>query len=730
MIPFHLSTPHINQQPTPQILAVLSCIVVGYKKVKILHNMFMCNSLIVHPRFGLLKTVYNDNFPIEVRFVCASWIETRIQTELSVDINDPQIEEMAANFLHELIQQVKCEKELLVRADQLSIRCRLDAAIETFTRHSLCPFAVYKQIRDTIAYEADILGLGSGNFSCVDEETIDITRRLNALKSAVLENTKRQTIYKSEIQSYNVLDHQETLTQTIEMNDNFLQERQTVVLEDCQQRKYRLVEMIKARFVDLHQNIANTIFEIEVVQRRVINRLNKWRSDQALAGNGAYLNHKLLDEMQMWFEKLAEIIWTTRYCIEATRDINRNFSFKPPDYITEEAFQDVTTLLKNLIESAFIVEHQPPQVLKTDVNFSATVRLLTGNLGIQMNNPSIVVSFLSTTLQSKHKPENCEILNNIGKFDIQPSTNHLSCTFNNMKLKKFKRKGDKKEEHRFVTERKYALAFHSTFRTSDIEINVLVKTLPLVVAVHTYQEPHAWATIVWDNAFSHIDRERFHVVDTVTWTQLVNALNMKFTAETNKGLSVDCSKYLYEKVFGSDAYVDDRPITWNQFSRTPLPSRSFSLWEWFYSVMKFVKNRVQVAWTNNFIIGFIDKQQTIEKLQHCPNGTFLLRFSESHLGGLSIAYFDEASYKVVMLEPFSSEDIGRRSLDDRVLDLHQCVSLYPNIPKDLAFEKHSIPVEKPTVSTTGYVKTILMTTIQNPDNGSLNCSCRQMIYNY
>lgn len=89
--------------------------------------------------------------------------------------------------------------------------------------------------------------------------------------------------------------------------------------------------------------------------------------------------------------------------------------------------------------------------------FAATVRLLNGNLGIQMNNPSVVVSILSgesmqlnefdirdvktefnlyVESQSQAQQQNHlkpldeasgEILNNNGNLEMQQSTRHLSC---------------------------------------------------------------------------------------------------------------------------------------------------------------------------------------------------------------------------------------------------------------------------------------------------------------
>lgn len=44
--------------------------------------------------------------------------------------------------------------------------------------------------------------------------------------------------------------------------------------------------------------------------------------------------------------------------------------------------------------------------------------------------------------------------------------------------------------------------------------------MPVVVIVHGNQEPHAWATVTWDNAFAAPGRVPFAVPDKVLHTQI------------------------------------------------------------------------------------------------------------------------------------------------------------------------------------------------------------------
>lgn len=265
-----------------------------------------------------------------------------------------------------------------------------------------------------------------------------------------------------------------------------------------------------------------------------------------------------------------------------------------------------------------------------------------------------------------------------------------------MELKSIKRTERKITD--LVMDSKYALLFKSIFQCNDLLINVWVMSVPVVVTVHASQEHKSWSTILWDNTFSEIGRLPFLVTDHVPWSNMANALNMKFTAETGHSLTNENLCYLREKAFQSSIHFNANPninkeITWTQFCKDPLPERSFTFWDWFYWVMRLTKDHLREPWKEGLINGFISKSQAEEMLLKCEPGTFLLRFSDSILGGISIAYVElnntKQTARVGMLQPFTHKDFAVRSLRNRIMDLDECVTLYPNIPKEFAFRGNS-----------------------------------------
>lgn len=65
--------------------------------------------------------------------------------------------------------------------------------------------------------------------------------------------------------------------------------------------------------------------------------------------------------------------------------------------------------------------------------------------------------------------------------------------------------------------------------------------------MHGNQEPHAWATVTWDNAFGEPGRLPFQVPDRVPWPRVAVALNVKFKSITGRNLTPENLRFLKEK---------------------------------------------------------------------------------------------------------------------------------------------------------------------------------------
>ncbi|KAI9577016.1 hypothetical protein GQX74_014944 [Glossina fuscipes] len=127
--------------------------------------------------------------------------------------------------------------------------------------------------------------------------------------------------------------------------------------------------------------------------------------------------------------------------------------------------------------------------------------------------------------------------NNAIIMDYDNQTPIFSCTFRALQLWDIKRPKGKAVES--GTNEKFALIFYTSAAVTGYRIKVWTLSLPVVVIVSPKQEPQALVTVTWDNGFSNIVREAFHVRGHAIWSQMVLALNTTFEPITGRPLTDD-----------------------------------------------------------------------------------------------------------------------------------------------------------------------------------------------
>uniref|UniRef100_A0A8C0GCC3 Signal transducer and activator of transcription n=1 Tax=Chelonoidis abingdonii TaxID=106734 RepID=A0A8C0GCC3_CHEAB len=473
---------------------------------------------------------------------------------------------------------------------------------------------------------------------------------------------------------------------------------------------------------DLPALILEAVKELEGAKLQVLKRLHIWKRQQQLAGNGAVFEENLAP-LQKRCENLVDVYFQLQQQVVAVgRELGSD--------LLSRLLERLNTVLSALVESSFLVEKQPPQVLKTQTKFQASVRFLLGPRLLQASaKPYVVKADIVTEKQARElalggysTPESTgEIVHNTVALEIN-STSVTSCaTFKNMLLKKIKRCERKGSES--VTEEKCAVLFSTdvTLGPGNLPFHLQALSLPIVVIVHGNQDNNAKATVLWDNAFSELERIPFVVAERVPWEKMCETLNLRFMAEvqTSKGLLPEHYFFLAQKIFNnSSASPEDfhnRSVSWAQFNKEILPGRGFTFWQWFDGVLDLTKRCLKSYWSDRLIIGFISKQYVSKLLGPKPDGTFLLRFSDSEIGGITIAHVirgKDGSFQVENIQPFSAKDLHIRSLGDRIRDLAQLRNLYPDKPKDQAFGSH-YNKEQMGKDGRGYVSTAIKMTVES-----------------
>lgn len=684
-------------------------------------------------------------FPIEVRHYLASWIEE--QPWADIDENDSTHCQYAEQLLSQMVQEM--EKKATEINDFLTSLKFHEIIKQLKESYSSNPMTLVQTIKNCLQMEKKLVEQMESPTKYVNlpmitnKDTIsrEILEKIDVIKNQT-EETEENLKHMQLKQEKFVIDYQNqvkinsqiaaALQQPPGPSRTDMENKLKAQKEEMERQLLQSAQEILQQRILLASKHHKTLQCLSSLQKQVIDdELIKWKKQQQLHGNGASFDASMIDTLQKWCESLAELLWRNRQQIIKVDLLRQQLPIEIPqgtEDLQPELNKVVTGLLSSLVTSTFIVEHQPPQVLKKESKFQASVRLLVGGkLNLQMAPPKVRAtiiseqqarSLLNSDVETRKGPlKSGEILNNEGTMDYHQQTGQLSITFRNMQLKNIKRADRKGTET--VAEEKFCILFSSDFDVggNELKFQVWTLSLPVIVTVHTLQECHATATYLWDNQFSETGRIPFQVPDAVPWSDLAEMLSTKFKAMTGKGLSDSNLNFLAGKLFGpSVPDLSTAVVTWSQFYKDNLPRWSFTFWEWFWAVMKLMKD-LKHHWNDGCIMGFVTKTESQDMLMSKPNGTFLLRFSDSELGGITIAWVadhqDKGERQVWNLAPFTSKDFTIRGLADRVKDLQSLVYLYPDTPKAQAFAKYYSPASEPVPGVTqgGYVKSSLINII-------------------
>lgn len=498
-------------------------------------------------------------------------------------------------------------------------------------------------------------------------------------------------------------------------NYECLQSQFQVVKTDIKKREMQVViNRIKQHEFDQHRAsterlhmLRDCVYNLKKCQDNFIKKLNAWRWEQ----HKSVIGYPFIDDLnplQTWSEQLLAVNSNLRQELMLIHEP------------VPEVGEQLKELLKALIESSFVVERQPPQVIKTQSKFSATVRYLLGER-LLPGKPVTVKAQIINELQARNLSlalgDNVgELINNTAVMDKNTVTRTTNATFRNMSIKKIKRADRKGAES--VTEEKFALMFSTEISITGCETPFRIQMIsqPVVIIVHGSQDNNAVATIIWDCAFAEPDRVPFVVPDRVPWKMMVETLNVKFRSEvqTNHELDAFNKHFLAQKIFDQPDYIEDfsnMMVMWCQFNKEVLTGRNFTFWQWFEGAMDLTKKHLRPYWSDGLIFGFIGKQHIHLILKQCPTGTFLLRFSDSEIGGITIAYvvYENGMPLIQNIQPFTKRDLEIRCLGDRIRDINEILYLYPNVPKNDAFKKFYSGRQQPIVS--GYIPVTLQTKV-------------------
>ncbi|XP_064354736.1 signal transducer and activator of transcription 2 isoform X2 [Dromaius novaehollandiae] len=440
--------------------------------------------------------------------------------------------------------------------------------------------------------------------------------------------------------------------------------------------------------------------------------LGAWRERQQIACLGAPADTSLL-QLETWFTALGEGLFQLLQLLRALGDLRHKVTYERDPLQAEPPLLEtrLRELLTCLLQSAFVVELQPsmptsgkrPLVLRTANKFSVRARLLVrlhdrnrrmeAKIYIDRDPPKIrgfrkfnILTSSSKTLVAGDSPQD-----------------GLVCDFQHLTLKEQKVVGSGKgskgpnEGPLAVTEELHLITFTLAYAYHGLELELETSTLPVVIISNNNQLSSAWASILWFNMLSTDPKNQqfFAAPPPAPWPRLAEVLSWQFESAAERGLSKEHLHMLAEKLFGSKPSPEST-LPWPKFSKDS--ASGFSFWAWLDRILGLLQEHLKQLWKDGLILGFVSRKQEKKLLKGKRTGTFLIRFSESVLGGVTCTWVEHPesgppAFRAVV--PYTASELASLALPDIIRDYQLLAEenipenplqfLYPDRARDEAF---------------------------------------------
>ncbi|XP_065609953.1 signal transducer and activator of transcription 2-like isoform X1 [Cyrtonyx montezumae] len=443
--------------------------------------------------------------------------------------------------------------------------------------------------------------------------------------------------------------------------------------------------------------------------------LSAWRDRQQRSCLGAPADTCLL-QLQGWFTALGEGLFQLLQLLRGVGELRQKVTYEQDPLQTELPLLEkrLQEQLTCLLQSAFVVEQQPcmpntpkrPLVLRTANKFCTRARLLVrlhdrnhrmeANIHIDRDPPktrgfrkfNILTSSSKTVLVGDSPREG------------------LVCDFQYLTLKEQKGGGSGKgsrgtnEGPLAVTEELHLITFTLAYAYCGLELKLETSTLPFVIISNNNQLSSAWASVLWFNMLSPNpkDQQFFSTPPAAPWPKLAEVLSWQFQSTAERGLSREHLHMLAEKLFGSKPSPESA-LPWTKFSKDG--AAGFSFWAWLDRILALLHDHLKQLWKDGLILGFVSRKQEKKLLKVKRTGTFLIRFSESMLGGVTCTWVEHPengppAFRAVV--PYTSAELASLALPDIIRDYqllaeenipeNPLLFLYPDTPRDEAFQPY------------------------------------------
>ncbi|OWK51829.1 Signal transducer and activator of transcription 2 [Lonchura striata] len=419
----------------------------------------------------------------------------------------------------------------------------------------------------------------------------------------------------------------------------------------------------------------------ETLQELLQQELGDWRARQqrqCMGGPG----DTNLRPLETWFTELGQGLFQLRQLLRALGDLRQKVTYARDPLLW--MIREVRERLDNAL-SAFVVEQQPctpnaarrPLVLRTTGKFCARARLLLrlhdrnhrmeARIHIDRDPPNIrgfrrfnILTSSSKTLLAGDSPQEGLLCD----FQYLTTTRGGVIISNNNQFSSA-----------------WASILWFNMLSSDPKASpVPPSAATLVSPVPSLALPSSWSLLTPCPPVSPCPlrvpqaQQFFSSPPPAPWPRLAEVLSWQFQSVAERGLSRDNLLMLAKKLLGEGGDTGGHGGTRGD------------------------TEHLKELWKKGLILGFVSHKQK-EKLLKCKRtGTFLLRFSETVLGGVTFTWVEHPETGPPIfhaVEPYTASELVSLALPDIIRDYHMSLEeknpenplkfLYPNIARDEAF---------------------------------------------
>uniref|UniRef100_A0AAQ5X0S1 Signal transducer and activator of transcription n=1 Tax=Amphiprion ocellaris TaxID=80972 RepID=A0AAQ5X0S1_AMPOC len=648
-----------------------------------------------------------DGLPMDVRHYLSAWIEKQEWQRAARD------HDFAVVLFQVLLENLDIQHSRFVQEESFLLQHNIRRYKQNFQRYLDEPCSLATAILWFLEKEKEILA------------SADLAEQVQLLRvdQEAMETNSQQDLERKMAGLRNEVQCMEhTMVCLEEQQDEFDFKFQTHKLEGKQIKKALKKEQVKVlqflanRLNDCRKSILSDINKVldwtdDLINLLVKKELVEWQRRQQKACIGAPDN-VCLDQLEKWFTSVAECLFQVRGFLSKLEELSGKVSYEnDPVKARRPALQKrADTLLKELLKSAFVVETQPsmpqgkgPLVLRTNVQFSVKTRLL-------VKFPELNHSMKVDVSMDREPPQ----IKGYRRFNVMGTTTKnlnmaesqnggMVADFRHLTLKEQKSGGGSKgvsDISLSVTEELHLIYFNTVFELKGLAVGMQACSLPVVIISNSSQQQSAWASVLWFNMLSQDPKDVvfFASSPAAPWPQFGEMLSWQFLSATKLGLNPDQLEMIAHRLFGKQPNYDTYKVAWSKFSKENLPE---TFWVWFDGILFMVKTYLVDLWKEGLIMGFVSKGKEKSLLKKKKRGTFLLRFSESVIGGITFSWVETAitgEPDVKTVQPFTKEDLSQIPFHEIIRNFqlleadnvpeNPLLYLYPDTPKDRAFGKY------------------------------------------